>query len=957
MAPSHHILIRWSLLIALAYGVAACGGGGGGGGSNSQASDNLPSSGQEVSTTPGSSSIGSMGNTASSNTQTGGTQTGNTGNTNTGVQTITSESVVVTPSSDGKSITTSPTLYKTNGATVQKLEDLPEGLSNSTWMKKTGTRSDLHVSLQDGTYFLSRPWTWTPAQSGRSDSKLFIEAKNPGAVTISGARTFSVAKAVHAGAAKTTVDLSAAGLSAFDQMWVNGSRAVLARSPNVGSFYYIKNQVTTWSGASSYGGAAVANQAFAIDATAANVIRGATSTQLQAATLVAMHSWTTSYHRVQELNANNEARVLPVSKWPFMNADFGQSQRYFIENLPSALDAPAEWYLNPNNKLDYMLTTADKTVDLEFEIPQLSTLLVLQGDVSHGKWVEYVAFSGLKFKYALANIPSAGYVDNQASSWIGAAIQVDGARNIALTGCEVSKVGGYAIWLRTNVMNSSVDSCEIFDTGAGGVRVGLLAQPVDANATSHNSVINNRIHATGHRYPGSVGVWIGDSAYNKVEDNLIGDTTYTGISVGWTWGLGTSAAHHNSVRRNFLYDIAQMSLGDAGAIYTVGVSPDTVIAGNVIKNVRAFSDYGAGAWGLYNDEGSSNITMDSNIVVGTSSGGYLLNYGASNTLSNNVLAKGDVREIQYGRSSTSRQVTIDSNFFFPFTSDFVDKLLYNTTTLNFQLNQVSNAGGSITSVPAECGSGCNLTSSISLSDPGKFDVPVLRNASGVVTLPNALSRSWTGVSLTATPSPALLWSSPPNTIAPRGFDFDASTANVGDTPAGISVLPANHPEYVSVIRNAGGEQCLAFKDSALMVNRYEPAASIGTSYFSGTSTAVFTLKADATTEFIHEWRDSRTSVYLAGPSILFSASKGIRIGNRQIATLPIGQWMTVTVTAQQGSSAKWSVTINFANGTSVSAIDQAPTSTGWSATRAVFFISDAATTSTPCLGRISLSNR
>ena len=171
----------------------------------------------------------------------------------------------------------------------------------------------------------------------------------------------------------------------------------------------------------------------------------------------------------------------------------------------------------------------------------------------------------------------------------------------------------------------------------------------------------------------------------------------------------------------------------------------------------------------------------------------------------------------------------------------------------------------------------------------------------------------------------------------------------------MTVVPTDHPDLVSVIRNGSNELCLAFKDNASL-SAWEPYARVDENYFTGTTTAVFTFKADATTEFVHEWRDGRSGTYMIGPNIVLSATRGIKIGSRQIGTLPIGQWITVTVTAQQGSAAKWSLNVAYADGSSVSATDQAPTSTGWAATRALFFISTATATSTPCIGRISISN-
>src|SRR5262249_54928008 len=127
--------------------------------------------------------------------------------------------------------------------------------------------------------------------------------------------------------------------------------------------------------------------------------------------------------------------------------------------------------------------------------------------------------------------------------------------------------------------------------------------------------------------PGAAAIWVGQTWGNTVTRNLVANTTYTGISVGWQWGYGPATSGDNQVTDNLLFNIGQGVLSDLGGIYTVGISPGTVVSGNVVREVRGYTAYGSGAWGLYNDYGSSQITLDANVVVGTDSGGYLLRQG------------------------------------------------------------------------------------------------------------------------------------------------------------------------------------------------------------------------------------------------------------------------------------------------------------------------------------------
>ena len=75
---------------------------------------------------------------------------------------------------------------------------------------------------------------------------------------------------------------------------------------------------------------------------------------------------------------------------------------------------------------------------------------------------------------------------------------------------------------------------------------------------------------------------------------------------------------------NHIHDIFQRELTDGGCIYNLGRSPGTRINNNLCHDVDAFA---YGGWGLYTDEGSSNVTLTNNIVYATKDAAFHQHYG------------------------------------------------------------------------------------------------------------------------------------------------------------------------------------------------------------------------------------------------------------------------------------------------------------------------------------------
>jgi len=170
-----------------------------------------------------------------------------------------------------------------------------------------------------------------------------------------------------------------------------------------------------------------------------------------------------------------------------------------------------------------------------------------------------------------------------------------------------------------------------------------------AESTSHITVSDCFIHGGGRIHPAAIGVWVGKSSYNKIVHCEISDFFYSAVSMGWCWGYEPSQANHNEVAFNHLHTIGQGVLSDMGAIYTLGVSPGTIIHDNHVHDVNA---HAYGGWGLYTDEGSSGIRLYNNLVYRTKTGGFHQNHGKGNIVENNIFALAKLAQLQRSRAET-----------------------------------------------------------------------------------------------------------------------------------------------------------------------------------------------------------------------------------------------------------------------------------------------------------------
>jgi hypothetical protein len=444
--------------------------------------------------------------------------------------------------------------------------------------------------------------------------------------------------------------------SRFRQLYVNGTKAIRARTPNLGT-----------------GGAANFNRITGVDQTVPNVqVASSQVATWDNLTKVEMHlmiNWGDAILRLASYSTTGntatlkfqsaEADILAQRPFPILGS---VKQAYYFENAFEFLDTPGEWYLNETtNTLYYEPRAGEDMTTATVVAPMVETLVSVMGASADTAPAHHIWFQGLAFAHSTYLRPSSfGFLDGQAGQYnvsataqnqqyVGrpaAGILVANANNIWFERNIFAQMAATGLDFNYGTHDDTIVGNVFTDIGGAGVSVGKFVQdettefhiaynPSNTSEICTNDTIkDNYITNVTTEIQGACGIACGYPKSVDIEHNEVSDVNYTGISVGFGWTAAANAMSGNRINYNNIHNVVK-TLADGGGIYTLSnQGSGSEMEYNYLHDFQKsqWADYGD--HGLYLDEQTSGYTISHNVLVNCPA--ISTNHPGTNTMSDNA---------------------------------------------------------------------------------------------------------------------------------------------------------------------------------------------------------------------------------------------------------------------------------------------------------------------------------
>lgn len=508
---------------------------------------------------------------------------------------------------------------------------------------------DVRVLIHGGTYSQTDTLLFEPQDSGTEKHSITYSACPGEKVVLSGGRRITGWKKGAGEIWTTEISEVKAGKWHFRQLFVNGKRALRARTPNVSDktpWWIIKTST--------------AERPFIVSVNGPIQAYG----NPDDVELVCIYNNEGSRERLQSVDATQQVFTLAPPKpnpkcfgadWSLGTPQPGKA--CYLENALEMLDQAGEWYLDSRSGiLSYWPRPGEDLTGDEVIAPVAqNTILAVVG--RRGQAVMNVHFKGLHVEYVDWPLPEWGYTglfscnvaigskEKPGHRFIEAAVEFEHARGCDFVDGGIAHVGANGLCLRDGTAHNVIEGNEICDLGGNGIGAGgcnvaagylHAAPPPEEGEYKGYRIANNHIHDCGTDYFGGSGICLYLSQDAVVAHNLVHDTAYFGIGLAGSQDPKVPFAKDNTIEYNHVYRAMKVTVDGSGLYVTFAhYGRGTLVRGNLIHDTQ-WNRFGRGeilngihdtipCHGLYLDGNNSGCRYEGNVVFRNAGGPLLFN--------------------------------------------------------------------------------------------------------------------------------------------------------------------------------------------------------------------------------------------------------------------------------------------------------------------------------------------
>jgi parallel beta-helix repeat protein len=334
------------------------------------------------------------------------------------------------------------------------------------------------------------------------------------------------------------------------------------------------------------------------------------------------HAWIVNILPVVSVDEKKQIANTSIASTYAMNVlhFLKETENCWVENVLDELDEPGEWALNTKEGKVYLWPRGKTPI----KFPRLIEYIRVEGDIDmmgpKDDPVRNICFRGLTFmhgdRYTVAEDDAGIQHDWDFLDKANALVRLRGTENCTVERCHFAQSGSSAIRVDLHGQNTTISGNHIEYMGAAGIVLAGYG-PGTKDVSKNNLIYNNHVHHTGRIYSHSAGILVWQSGENRVANNLVHNTPYTGIilsgcmtdffnkrgrELGRTLRLDEIGnlpknpsiddvrpflhSHDNLIEYNEIHHAMEM-LGDGNAFYIRGAGAGNIFRRNYVHHLVA----------------------------------------------------------------------------------------------------------------------------------------------------------------------------------------------------------------------------------------------------------------------------------------------------------------------------------------------------------------------------------